>query len=155
MSKTKTFVSWSLKNFPLAVLSFLFISIALVASAMAFMGFIESKFPAYVVPGVLVARAEKSDMPVRLYVLNEVYKAGLDVDAIDNMIGDCENRGWNTEASYINYNNRAGIDRGLWMINSISHKEVSNACAYDLACSTKEAIRIIKKRGLKEWTCGK
>lgn len=35
-------------------------------------------------------------------------------------------------------------DRGLWMINDYWHPEVSDDCAFDPVCSTKEAFRISK-----------
>jgi hypothetical protein len=34
------------------------------------------------------------------------------------------------------------VDRGPWQLNSYYHAEVSDACAYDLTCSTQQARRI-------------
>lgn len=42
-------------------------------------------------------------------------------------------------------------DRGQWQINSYYHKEVSDTCAYDLICSTREFIRIQQQKGWSEW----
>jgi hypothetical protein len=43
-------------------------------------------------------------------------------------------------------------DRGLWQINRRWHPEVSDVCAYDAACSTKEAYRISKQgTDYSEW----
>jgi len=42
------------------------------------------------------------------------------------------------------------LDRGPWQINDCYHAEVSDACAYDLACSAREAYRI--SAGGTDWT---
>lgn len=39
-------------------------------------------------------------------------------------------------------NDPPSVDRGLWQINSYWHAEVSDECAYDPVCATKEAFRI-------------
>ena len=70
------------------------------------------------------------------------------------LIGSCENKNWNTDDRHINANAKS-VDRGLFMINDVYHKEVSNACAYDYDCALKEFVRIYRERGWKEWTCGK
>ena len=48
-----------------------------------------------------------------------------------------------------------GRDRGLWHISSLYYKDIPNSCTYDYKCATEHAIEILKKRGFKEWTCGK
>lgn len=54
----------------------------------------------------------------------------------------------------ITHVNRDGsYDRGYWQLNSFSHSEVSDDCAYNLQCSTKEALRILRERGMREWVC--
>lgn len=95
------------------------------------------------------------ELPVKEYVLNEVAKAGLNPKTAEKMIGSCENKTWNPDQHAVNWDNQGGVDRGLWQINSLHHPEVSNACAYDYKCATKEAIRIIRQRGWDEWSCGK
>jgi hypothetical protein len=53
-----------------------------------------------------------------------------------------------------------GQSRGYWMISSVWHPEVTNACADDLSCSTAWAIREIlhenvgegKNGGIDEWS---
>jgi cell wall-associated NlpC family hydrolase len=42
------------------------------------------------------------------------------------------------------------VDRGPWQINGCYHAEVSDTCAYDLACSAREVFRI--SSGGTEWT---
>jgi hypothetical protein len=93
------------------------------------------------------------DIPMKDWVLNEVRKAGIDEYKVWALV-NCESR-WNADASLINYSGRQGVDRGLFQINDKYHPEVSNACSYDYKCATKEAIRIIKKHGFKEWVCAK
>lgn len=41
-------------------------------------------------------------------------------------------------------------DRGLWQINDRWHPEVSDACAFDPVCATREAVRISK--GGTDWS---
>ena len=67
----------------------------------------------------------------------------------------CESS-WDPDAHGVNWNNKAGVDRGLFQISSLYHPEVSNACAYDPICNTKEAIRIHNEwNGWGAWSCGK
>ena len=42
------------------------------------------------------------------------------------------------------------LDRGPWQINDCYHSEVGDACAFDLACSAREAFRI--SAGGTDWT---
>ena len=88
---------------------------------------------------------------VEEYVMGEVESHGLNKYKVWSLI-NCESK-WSVEAKH--NNNKLGIDRGLFQINDRFHREVSNSCAYNYKCATKEAIRIIKERGLAEWTCGK
>ena len=83
--------------------------------------------------------------------------AGLDVDLADRIIQHEswwkeDNKHWNNA---IVRNNKivqpAHWDRGLWMISEYWHPEVSDECAFDWFCSTREAIRIWKNRGPQEW----
>jgi hypothetical protein len=41
-----------------------------------------------------------------------------------------------------NVNTDGSVDRGLFQINSKAHPEVSDACAYNVFCATKAALRI-------------
>lgn len=81
-------------------------------------------------------------------VKNLLRDYGIDVEYATKLIF-CESS-WNPKAFHYNRNS---IDRGLWQINNIHHPEVSKDCAYDTACSTIEAIRIIKTKGFDEWSC--
>jgi len=44
---------------------------------------------------------------------------------------------------------------GLFQIHLKYHPEISEQCAKLVMCSTKEAIRIIRERGINEWACGR
>ena len=96
----------------------------------------------------------KPENPVKEWVLTKIYDAGLNPDEADKII-ECESH-WNTEAHKVNWDNKKGLDRGLWQINTLFHPEVSNSCSYDYRCSTEEAIRIYKERGnWSAWECSK
>lgn len=65
-------------------------------------------------------------------------------------IAKCES-GLNPEAKH---KNRDGsIDRGLWQWNSRAHPEITNDCAYDAECSTKEFIKYQQANHLSPWVC--
>ena len=51
----------------------------------------------------------------------------------------------NGDSGATNTRNRNGsTDRGLWQINNKAHANVSDSCAYDEHCASKEAFRISK-----------
>ncbi len=50
----------------------------------------------------------------------------------------------------IGNNPSTSVDRGLWQFNSHWHAEVADACAFDPACSTREALRV--SRGGTDWS---
>jgi hypothetical protein len=49
-----------------------------------------------------------------------------------------------TEAT--NTNSDGSIDRGLWQLNNKYQPQVSDACAFDPACATREAYKIYRDR---------
>lgn len=103
---------------------------------------------------VNVPKIVKEEVNIREWVLNAVKEAGLNPKEADKIIS-CESK-WNPDAHQVNWDNRAGVDRGLWQINSFAHKDISNACSYDFKCSTLAAIKIYKSRGnWSAWTCSK
>ena len=104
----------------------------------------------------LLSPVGEVELPVREftekeYILYEVERAGLN-PAIAEKIIFCESR-FQEDSS--NTNKDGSIDRGIWMINDKWHSEVSSKCCYDYKCATEAAIKIAKKRGWGEWTCGK
>jgi hypothetical protein len=48
-----------------------------------------------------------------------------------------------------------GESRGLWQINKAWHPEVSDACAYDVTCSTDWSLERIRAGYLDEWSTWK
>jgi hypothetical protein len=44
-----------------------------------------------------------------------------------------------------------GESRGLWQINKAWHPEVSDACAYDVTCSTDWSLERIRAGHIDEW----
>lgn len=45
-----------------------------------------------------------------------------------------------------------GASRGLWQINKAWHPEVSDACAYSIACSTHWSLQRIRSGYADEWS---
>jgi len=102
------------------------------------------------------AQEPGKELSVKDYVLGEVTKAGLDPYEAYILITTCENPTWNPDKHVVNNDKYHSIDRGIFMINSYWHKEVSNLCAYDYKCNTREAIRIRLQDGnWHQWTCAK
>src|ERR1700722_12008644 len=48
-----------------------------------------------------------------------------------------------------------GESRGLWQINKAWHPEVSDACAYDVTCSTAWSLERIRAGYVDEWSTWK
>jgi len=48
-----------------------------------------------------------------------------------------------------------GQSRGIWQINRVYHPDVSDACAYDVRCSTDWSLRRIQDGYVNEWTTWK
>lgn len=44
-------------------------------------------------------------------------------------------------------------DRGLWQFSDFYHPEVSDACAFDVPCSTKIAISQVRSGDAEDWIC--
>jgi hypothetical protein len=81
------------------------------------------------------------------YIRSEFNKEGLDGDMAVK-VAYLES-GFNPNSTYINKD--GSKDRGIFQISNRWHKEVSDECSYDLSCNVREAIRIQKQRGWKEW----
>lgn len=114
--------------------------------------FISNPVPVYASTQVTVGKTKEPSM--REWVKQEIEKAGLNWEEA-NAIIECESN-WNVNAHQVNWDSKKGVDRGLWQISSLYHKEVTNQCAYDFRCSTKEAIRINKEwGGWGAWYCSR
>jgi len=48
-----------------------------------------------------------------------------------------------------------GESRGLWQINKAWHPEVSDACAYNVSCSTDWSLQRIRAGHIDEWSTWK
>lgn len=95
------------------------------------------------------ALAEEEDM--RLWVLNEVKKAGLNIKEAETII-NCESR-WQEDAIGVNRNGT--YDVGLWQINSI-HKDLTNAGKMDYKEATKWAIeKRLRDGSWNAWSCAR
>ncbi len=95
------------------------------------------------------ALAEEEEM--KLWVLNEVKKAGLNIKEAEIII-NCESR-WQPDAIGVNKN--GSYDVGLWQINSI-HKNMTNAEKMDYKTATKWAIdKRLKDGSWRAWSCSR
>jgi len=92
---------------------------------------------------------KKEYLEMKDWVLNEVAKAGFNVELADKII-DCEST-WSASAIGDN-----GDSRGLWQIHRPSHKEVSEECALDYKCATYWAVqKRIKDGSWNAWSCAR
>lgn len=95
------------------------------------------------------ALAEEQEM--KLWVLNEVKKAGLSIKEAEIII-NCESR-WQPDAIGVNKN--GSYDVGLWQINSI-HKNMTNADKMDYKTATKWAIdKRLHDGSWRAWSCSR
>ena len=91
----------------------------------------------------------KDEPTMKEWILTEVKSNGLNPKYVERLI-NCENRGWDQKLE-----SWTG-DRGIFQINRKWHPEVSDKCAFDYKCNTKEAIRIIKEwNGYGAWVCSR
>lgn len=97
--------------------------------------------------GVILATSTSviSSQGVRAFVLNEAEKKG-----VNPIIA-----GWivEHESQYgLRMRGDDGQSRGYWMISSVWHPEVSDACADDLKCSTAWSLDRILAGHVNEWS---
>ena len=78
------------------------------------------------------------------YVKTETEKAGLKWKDVKCLI---EHESNFREFAIWDNKNGQGVDRGLWMWNSYWNSHISNECAFDYQCATKEALKKIKRDG--------
>ena len=52
-------------------------------------------------------------------------------------------------------NPASSVDRGLFQYNSYWQSQVSDECAYDLDCSTRQTIKMIEAGKQHRWVCDK
>jgi hypothetical protein len=81
-------------------------------------------------------------------IMHKEYKLSYDekVKAFD--IIKCESN-WNVYAI-----GDDGASRGLWQIHNHYNPDVTNACAFDVYCSTRKAMEIYQQwENFEAWTC--
>jgi hypothetical protein len=99
--------------------------------------------------GVAVLASETlpqwNGLTIRAYVRAESELMGVNPE-ISRFIVQHESQ-WNPNAKGDDFNSR-----GLWQISNIYHPEVSDACAYDVECSTKWALNKLLAGDQNEWS---
>lgn len=99
-------------------------------------------------PKVLVLATLRGPSAVRAYVQNAAKESGVNPHVAEWIVSH-ESR-HRPEAT-----GDGGESRGLWQINKEWHPEVSDACAYDVRCSTGWSLRRIRAGYLDEWSTWK
>jgi hypothetical protein len=129
----KTKIKWILHNFVLFVLSFLMASAALICLSIVIIRFVNNPVNYEPTVGINIARAEEEkEMPMKLWVLNEVYKAGLNPNEAECIIQ--KESGWKDDAI------GATKDYGLWQINIQHKKTISLRDMFDYKEATEWSI---------------
>jgi hypothetical protein len=86
----------------------------------------------------------EEELPIKDYVRQEVEKAGLKWEDVNNIITKESN--WREDICIIEPNKT--ISCGLWMINTVHNKTgMTNACKVDYKCATEWAINKRLKDG--------
>jgi len=103
---------------------------------------------------VNIPKPEK-ELEMKAWLKKTIEEAGISWDEASKVI-QCESGG-DPNAHAVNWDNKAGVDRGIWQLNSYYHPEISNECSYDYKCATYEAIRIYREWGnsWNAWSCKK
>lgn len=109
----------------------------------------ESTAPAPVAPlAVEPMPALRGRLTVRQYVQNKARAAGVDPRIAEWIVThESQHR---PDAT-----GDGGESRGLWQINKDWHPEVSDACAYDVPCSTRWSLERIRSGYAEEWSTWK
>jgi hypothetical protein len=86
----------------------------------------------------------------------ETIKRILDEEGVDFLkvfrIIECESR-WNV---YFKEKMKDGsYDRGLYAFNSFHYANVSDECAFNVECATREFIKSYKNNKLNDWLCAR
>jgi hypothetical protein len=89
-----------------------------------------------------------STTTVRTYVLAQAKLLGVNPAKVEWIVGHESQYGQNMRGD-------DGQSRGYWMISSVWHPEVSDACADDLECSTAWSLHRILEGHINEWSTWK
>jgi hypothetical protein len=114
-------------------------------------GSIEEAKPTAEISAVVTKKLTKEE--IKEYVLNEIRKAGLNPLEAEKII-HCESR-WDDQA--VNDKNRNGSnDLGLWQINSIHRKQISDEGRLDYKTATQWAIeKRLRDGNWSAWVCAR
>ncbi|MGH9679334.1 MAG: hypothetical protein ACRD4Y_05250 [Candidatus Acidiferrales bacterium] len=106
-----------------------------------------SAAPAFAPPST-VAISPARRMSLRNYVQNAAKAAGVSPRVAEWIVSH--------ESSHRpGITGDGGESRGLWQINRNWHPEVSDACAYDVRCSTRWSLERIREGHSNEWSTWK
>jgi hypothetical protein len=98
------------------------------------------------IPGqILALQASSTPAGVMAYVSAQAALKGVNVAKALWIVGHESQDGQNLRGD-------DGQSRGVWMISSIYHPEVSEKCADDLQCSTEWSLNRILAGHINEWT---
>lgn len=86
-----------------------------------------------------------NEVSVKEYVYEQAKKAGVNPFKADWIVSHESQYGKNMKGD-------DGNSRGVWQVSKIWHPEVSDACAYDLGCSTKWSLARIAAGHINEWS---
>jgi hypothetical protein len=87
-------------------------------------------------------------LAVRAYVQSAAKAAGIDPRVADWIVT-------HESQHHPDATGDGGESRGLWQINKAWHPEVSDACAYDVTCSTRWSLERIRDGYVDEWSTWK
>jgi hypothetical protein len=87
-------------------------------------------------------------LAVRAYVQSAAKDAGVDPRVADWIVT-------HESQHHPDATGDGGESRGLWQINKAWHPEVSDACAYDVTCSTGWSLTRIRAGYVNEWSTWK
>jgi hypothetical protein len=108
-----------------------------------------SVIPSTVTPAMVIAfPAPRGPLAVRAYVQSAARASGVNPHVAEWIVSH-ESR-HHPEAT-----GDGGESRGLWQINKAWHPEVSDACAYDVTCSTDWSLERIRAGYVDEWSTWK
>ena len=109
----------------------------------------ESTIPARVTPvSVTPPAAPHRRWSVRAYVQSAAKASGVNPHVAEWIVSH-ESR------HHPDATGDGGESRGLWQINKAWHPEVSDACAYDVTCSTDWSLTRIRSGYVNEWSTWK
>lgn len=107
----------------------------------------------YIKTLIALLRAKKNLDISRLYeIMSSVaFQEGVSID-LALSVATCES---GLDPLAMNRNRNGSIDRGLFQWNDYWHPEISNACAFDIECSTRAFCKAVKAGNIYWWNSSK